>query len=623
MRLVFLLLVVAGVLWASQPFSRPQQVDAADTVRVFVELTGGYQNSDWNEVRTIGAQPRHLFAAVGTISLDIPEYLIPVLERSRRVKVVRPVPLVAVVEDMLPWGIDTVDAERVWGGAENAVNVATGANSGAGVRVAVIDTGIAAHSDLNIVGGASFVAGVSSYNDGNGHGTHVAGTIAARDNGTGVLGIAPGANLLAVKVLSDSGGGYLDDVAAGIEWSTQNGARVINMSLSCSGSSLCDDPVMNSAMQMAANAGVVIVAAAGNAGSGSNTVGWPAQSPLAIAVAATTSTNARASYSSTGPAVEIAAPGHEIFSTYLNGSFATMSGTSMAAPHVAGAAALLVNCGYSASQIRSVLTSTADELGTSGRDNLYGHGLLDVDQAASCGGGAVQPPPPPTGGPTSVTETFESGNWSGGTGWTAGSWTRSGSTSYSTVTTSSGPQSGSRHVQLRANAGITRTLNLSGMTNPTLTFWSKGSSWESSDRASVQVSTNGSSWTTLATYSNTSGYTTYQQRQFSLSQWAGQSTLYMRFLGQMSASSDYFYLDSITIAGGSGVASEPTPTHTPTPGNSPTATRTPTPVPSATATNTPRPPTATPTRTPTPVPTATNTPSSGGGGGSRGGGWRR
>src|SRR5690606_2557257 len=142
----------------------------------------------------------------------------------------------------------------------------------------------------------------------------------------------------------------------------------------------CDDPVMRQALQNAQAANVVIVAAAGNSGSGSNTVGWPARNAETIAVAATTSTNARASFSSTGPDVEIAAPGQSIYSTYPGG-FATMSGTSMAAPHVAGAAALLANCGHSASQIRSILTSTADDLGSTGRDNQFGYGLLDVDEA--------------------------------------------------------------------------------------------------------------------------------------------------------------------------------------------------------------------------------------------------
>jgi serine protease AprX len=144
---------------------------------------------------------------------------------------------------------------------------------------------------------------------------------------------------------------------------------------------------MQGALQDATDAGVVIVAAAGNAGAGTNTVGWPAQDPRTIAVAATTSSNARASFSSTGPAVDIAAPGVEIFSTYP-GTYATMSGTSMASPHVAGAAAILLqaNPDLTPEQVRMALQSTADPIARFGDGPTapfwqvgYGH----VDLAAA------------------------------------------------------------------------------------------------------------------------------------------------------------------------------------------------------------------------------------------------
>jgi hypothetical protein len=626
----FVLIVVAAVLLASQPFGRVAgRADAADTVRVFIQLPDRFRTSDWAEVRGLGGEPRYAFLQQNTISVEIPSSLLPVLERSQRFRAFRPVPTVAIAEDFLPWGVDHINAERVWGAGagnvtgEDALNVVEGAYDGSGVRIAIIDTGIAPHPDLNVTGRATFVDGESADTDGHGHGTHVAGTAAARDNpasssGTSILGVAPGADLLAVKVLSAAGSGSMDDVAAGILWAAENGADVINMSLVCTGTSTaCNDSVMQGALQDATDAGVVIVAAAGNAGAGTNTVGWPAQDPRTIAVAATTSSNARASFSSTGPAVDIAAPGVEIFSTYP-GTYATMSGTSMASPHVAGAAALLVDCGYSASQTRSLLLSTADDLGTSGTDTYYGAGLLDIDGAmADC-----VATPPSGGGSTAgtITEDFESGGFSGGEGWSA-DWSRGGSSSYTTVTTSSGPQAGTRHVLVRANASLTRRFSLAAYDDVSLTFWAKGYSWESGDGASVQVSTNGTSWTTVATFADGFDTNVYQQRQVSLDQWAGQGTVYLRILGQMSASTDYLYVDSIYIGGTGGSSLEPTLTNTPvtpTQTQQPTQTPTQTQQPTQTPTQTQQPtqtPTQTqqPTQTPTQTPTPTNTPPSGGG----------
>ncbi len=277
-----------------------------------------------------------------------------------------------------------------------------------------------------------------------------------------------------------------------------------------------------------------------------------------------------------------------------------MSGTSMASPHVAGAAALLVNCGYSASQIRSVLDSTADDLGAAGRDNEYGYGLLDVEEAASCGSGVATPTPTPSG-PAPITEGFESGNWSGGTGWTS-AWSLSGSSSYTTLLTSSSPQSGSWHARLRANGTITRPFSLSGYSSATLTFWAKASSWENGDGAAVQVSTNGSNWTNVLTFVN--GFdnnSSYQQQQVNLNAYAGQGTVYLRFQGQMSSSADYFYIDSIDVSG-TGVKLEPDIDAFPTTPVAPTPTSTPV-TPTATSTNTPIPPTATNTTVPPRRPT--------------------
>ena len=286
----------------------------------------------------------------------------------------------------LPWGVNRTDADLAWG-----------SYNGSGVDIAIIDTGIDKdHQDLlaNLAGGINFVGKGPSWNrkvdstkwgDDNGHGTHVAGTAAAVDNDIGVIGVAPGASLWAVKVLDRTGSGYLSDVIAGIYWAADNGMEVINLSLGIDKDTLDqysnDKQALQDAVDYAYNIGVVVVAAAGNEGAGEDTVIYPARFDSVIAVAATDYNNDRASWSSTGPAVELAAPGLNIYSTWNDGYYNTISGTSMAAPHVAGTAALVISSGVTdASQVRDVLQTTADYLGD---PSLYGYGLVDAEEAAT------------------------------------------------------------------------------------------------------------------------------------------------------------------------------------------------------------------------------------------------
>jgi subtilisin family serine protease len=273
-----------------------------------------------------------------------------------------------------PWGVAKVGAPNVWADTR-----------GAGVGVAVLDTGIALdHPDLagQVKGGINTIVNGASYADDHGHGTHVAGTIAALDNSIGVVGVAPQASLLAVKVLNSSGSGYLSDIIEGLQWCVTNkGAfniRVVNMSLGGAGSTAYQD-----AIRATTNAGILVVAAAGNSGAptdGGTTVKYPAAYAEAVAVSATDSKNVIAYFSSYGPEVDIAAPGVSIPSTYLNGAYANMSGTSMAAPHVAGLAALVAarNPGYGPAQIRGALSAAALDLGASGWDPIYGDGLAQA-----------------------------------------------------------------------------------------------------------------------------------------------------------------------------------------------------------------------------------------------------
>jgi subtilisin len=242
-----------------------------------------------------------------------------------------------------------------------------------GVGVAVLDTGVSLnHPDLNVAEAVSFIKANRNGNDDNGHGSHVAGTIAARVNGSGVRGVAPNARIFAVKVLDRSGKGALSVIISGIDWVTANakskGIRVANMSLGFQGTST----VLNTALANSVKSGVTYVVAAGNNGMDA-TYFSPANHPQVIAVSAIADSNGTcggggsatsygaddtfATFSNYGAPVAIAAPGVNILSTYKDGGYAYSSGTSMASPHVAGAAALLIakNAGLTPADVKASL----------------------------------------------------------------------------------------------------------------------------------------------------------------------------------------------------------------------------------------------------------------------------
>ena len=289
------------------------------------------------------------------------------------------------------WQINKINAPYLWG-----FNV-----SGLNVKIGEIDTGIYQHKELQgrILAGYNFVKNTpisaNASSDDNGHGTHVAGIIAANvgtNFGTyDVVGVAPQASLIPIKVLDNRGSGSLTNVVKGIDYSVSQGAHISSMSLGWSGSG---DPTVQAALGRAVNAGQLLVIAAGNDGAANP--GWPARyakdsfaNGQIIAVGAVDNNNNMPSWSNrAGDTANfyLVAPGVNILSTY-NGSstsYATLSGTSMATPVVSGAAALLKQgWNLSAKQIATILFTTAKDLGTAGVDSTYGWGLLDLQAAMS------------------------------------------------------------------------------------------------------------------------------------------------------------------------------------------------------------------------------------------------
>lgn len=292
----------------------------------------------------------------------------------------------------VPWGVDRVDADVAHADGETA----------SGAHVAVLDTGIDSdHPDLaanlgegvaviecgagltGLLGGGLLGGGLlglggdsgcrQSWDDDNDHGTHIAGTVGALDNDREVVGVAPRVTLHAVKVLDDQGSGSASDAARGLEIVADRGWDVANLSFGGNQSEAVKD-----AVEYAAGKGVTIVAAAGNAGSCTDCVGYPAAYEAVIAVSATDEEDDLAGFSSQGPEVDLAAPGTNITSTAPGGT-TEFSGSSMAAPHVAGAAGHLAAEGATRGDIRSQLKATAEDVGLSG--NEAGAGLLDLASA--------------------------------------------------------------------------------------------------------------------------------------------------------------------------------------------------------------------------------------------------
>lgn len=313
------------------------------------------------------------------------------------------------------WNMPKISAEPGW-------DITRG---DAGVVVAVVDTGVDLdHPDLagNVVSGYNVISPAGFPQDDHGHGTHVAGIVAAvTDNGVGVAGVAGGCRIMPVKVLNNVGEGTDFDVATGIQWAVGNGAGIINMSLGGPDYSYA----LAEAVDYAYGKNVLLIAAAGNDGMGS--ILYPAAFPRVTAVGATDSADRLASFSNYGDVLDIVAPGVSVFSTLWNNSYAYLSGTSMATPHVAGVAALVQSLrpDYTNDQVENALKAGCVDLGSPGWDPYYGCGRVDVLAALE---GAL-----PAGGGTIRGQVYLEGrsNWSGAVVSVAG-------TTYTAVTAADG-----------------------------------------------------------------------------------------------------------------------------------------------------------------------------------------
>ena len=406
---ILLVAILSGLLaspaWGQQP------------ERVKVLIAFGRQPGPAEEalVRGMGGSVKYTYHLVPAIAATLPEPAISALAANPRVTRVELDRQMRAMDTELDntWGVTHIGADAIHDGG----------NRGAGIKIAIIDSGINYnHPDLNdnYKGGDDLVEGDGDPMDVYGHGTHVAGTACAEDNDNGVnddtgmfgvVGVAPECDLYALRVLDDNGFGDSSDLIAAMEWAVDNGMQVANLSLGW-------DPnpgdTVKAAFDNADAAGLVIVAAACNNGNrpgkGDN-VCYPALYDSVIAVAAVDEDNQRASFSSTGDQVELAAPGVSVFSTWNDDTgyyapdpvcrtvdgvqecYKYGSGTSMASPHVAGTAALILkaNPGWTNDQVRAQLRDTADDLGTMGWDPHYGFGLVDAAEAAAAGT-ANEPP---------------------------------------------------------------------------------------------------------------------------------------------------------------------------------------------------------------------------------------
>jgi subtilisin len=417
-------LVLSVAVISSVLFGLPARADRAG--RYIVVLNDSVQRpgsvaSDHADAH--GAQISHVYRyALKGYAATIPDSRVDDVRSDPRVRLVEPDAAVHAFSHTVSTPTGT---HRAFAADNSTLDIDGTDDRRVDVDVAVIDTGVDIdHPDLNVVGGKNCQTG-TTYDDGNGHGSHVAGTIGGKDNGAGIAGMAPGARIWAVRVLSNSGSGSWSQVICGIDWVTQNAStiEVANMSLGGSGSDgSCSSTSMHQAICNSVNAGVTYAVAAGNSAANANNY-VPATYAEVITVSALADFNGVpgggaqytcrsdvddtfANFSNYGSDVDLIAPGVCIKSAWKGGGYNTISGTSMATPHVAGAAALYkaTTSGATPAQVKTALQN-AGNLNWNNADDKDStkESLLDVSSTAvfapAMVNGPATPPAPPVGSP--------------------------------------------------------------------------------------------------------------------------------------------------------------------------------------------------------------------------------
>ena len=267
--------------------------------------------------------------------------------------------------EVIPWGVERVRAPYVWDKSK-----------GSGIKVAILDSGVADHPDLNLAEKISLIdSDGGSPDDFFGHGTMVAGVIGAQENEFGIVGVAPEAELYSIKVINESGG-FLSDILDGIDWAIENDMDIVSMSFG----SPVDSSVFEIKLAEAYNSGIVLFASSGNDG---GDILFPAKYTSVVAVGNIDSNN-EVPFGNTGPSQELVAPGTEILTTFLDNSYVIASGTSFSAPHAVGVATLILGDEKKdPSSLRNKLQEDALDLGIDGKDETFGYGLVQASFSES------------------------------------------------------------------------------------------------------------------------------------------------------------------------------------------------------------------------------------------------